>query len=212
MMMRPHKSKHRVTFVELTDKKGVGVWVNELLAVAKVFGAGYLFKSGLSLFSNLGLYFLRRFRQGSFANRVLRTAGGNYSDEDKHSNNKNSPNRRDSSSERSEPRQPRRHFSSIFDLLFHFCKISFLGRDSFRFGFFLACTSGIFRVVEKLLNRWRSDRPISNAFIAGSLAGLGILLEDESRRREVALYTFLRGSKALWEWKINSNPNFQEKK
>jgi hypothetical protein len=70
---------------------------------------------------------------------------------------------------------------------------AFGGSDALRFGAFLGTTSLLTRVTRCLLARARGRDDKTNSFIAGLVGGLGIALDVPSRRKDVALYAFVRG-------------------
>jgi len=79
------------------------------------------------------------------------------------------------------------------------------GMDSFRFGLFLAFFSGGFRAIQCLLRKHRQKEDRWNAFVAGSLSSLAILLEVESRRRTWTVYLLPRALDLVYRYGVMRN-------
>lgn len=69
-----------------------------------------------------------------------------------------------------------------------------VGRDTLRFSLFYGTWSGIFRSVNLFLYQRRKVDDQLNAFIAGAVAGLALLIDDVERRRGIAIWIAVRAA------------------
>lgn len=86
-----------------------------------------------------------------------------------------------------------RKWSTIRFALFDATRL-FLRRDTIRFGCFMGCLVGSFRMTEALLRLTCSYYVCQRGqyFIAGGVAGLSIYLDAKNRRKTLATYLFVR--------------------
>lgn len=77
-----------------------------------------------------------------------------------------------------------------FDLV-EALRLSF-GRSAFRFGLFMALYFALFKILERLLQRYRRKRDSWNAFGAGGVAALALLVEEAETRWMIAQYLAVR--------------------
>eukprot|EP00484_Ammonia_sp_Unknown_P027882 CAMPEP_0197047628 /NCGR_PEP_ID=MMETSP1384-20130603/23100_1 /TAXON_ID=29189 /ORGANISM="Ammonia sp." /LENGTH=382 /DNA_ID=CAMNT_0042479587 /DNA_START=114 /DNA_END=1262 /DNA_ORIENTATION=- len=87
-----------------------------------------------------------------------------------------------------------RFFTTLFagKLSWKRIRAIFLDNDSVLFGFFVGLMSFTYKVILCALRRIRKKDPIYHKTIAGFLSGLWILIDDKTRRQQIALYCLVR--------------------
>jgi hypothetical protein len=72
-----------------------------------------------------------------------------------------------------------------------------LSSDTYSFSIFLGAFSGTYKIVQCLMRLIRQKEDGLNAFVAGSAAGLTLMLDSKSRWLDISLYMFARAVAAL---------------
>jgi len=75
---------------------------------------------------------------------------------------------------------------------------SCLGRESLRFGLFVGSFSGLYRLALRVLQRVRGEARTSNALVAGAVASLALLWEEEDQRVTFSHYLLVRALQCVY--------------
>jgi len=70
--------------------------------------------------------------------------------------------------------------------------LEYAGKDTIRFALFLSLFVSGFKGINCAMRKYRQKEDKLNAFVAGSVAGLSLLLDEKSRRTSIALYISTR--------------------
>eukprot|EP01095_Lingulamoeba_sp_RSL-Kostka_P016708 TRINITY_DN8271_c0_g2_i2.p1 TRINITY_DN8271_c0_g2~~TRINITY_DN8271_c0_g2_i2.p1 ORF type:complete len:220 (+),score=26.56 TRINITY_DN8271_c0_g2_i2:218-877(+) len=79
------------------------------------------------------------------------------------------------------------------------------GSRTIKFGLFLGSLVGTYRGIHALLCLIRKKDDSINSFIAGGIAGLSILLDDDTKRVELSLYLLARVLSSLWNFFVHKH-------
>lgn len=81
--------------------------------------------------------------------------------------------------------------------------IEAFGMDALRFGLFLGGMAVLYRVVLRFLRELRQKDDRWNAFVAGFVSGIALLIDAPSRRVDLALYAFARACEVTFNGLVN---------
>lgn len=81
--------------------------------------------------------------------------------------------------------------------IIHQLRTIVINKDTFQFSSFLAFTSFLARFTRCILARYRKKDDKMNALVAGTVSGLGILLDNPARRQSLVLYFCIRAIHSL---------------
>jgi hypothetical protein len=73
-----------------------------------------------------------------------------------------------------------------------------MGVQSLRFGFFVGTFSGLYRLALRTLQRVRGDAKPTNALLAGAIASLSLLCEEEGQRVTISHYMLVRALQCVY--------------
>jgi hypothetical protein len=76
--------------------------------------------------------------------------------------------------------------------------LSCFGKESLRFGLFVGGFSGLYRLALLVLRKLRGQSKTSNAFLAGAIASVALLFEEEGQRVTFSHYLLVRAAQCLY--------------